>query len=61
MISFRKLSVERLLQGISMGHWKADSTVCDSGFGMVYVYNADEMQQLNRPPDPVFYLPYVLQ
>lgn len=48
-------------EGISMGHWKADSTVCDSGFGLVYVYNAEEMQQLNRPTDPVFYLPYVLQ
>lgn len=31
-------------EGNSTGHWKADSTVCDSGFGLVYVYNDDEMQ-----------------
>lgn len=48
-------------EGISMGHQEADSAVCDCGFGLVYVYNADEMQQLNRPPDPIFYLPRVLQ
>lgn len=48
-------------EGISMGHQEADSAVCDCGFGLVYVYNADEMQQLNRPPDPIFYLPCVLQ
>jgi len=27
-----------------MGHKKGDSTVCDSGFALVCVYNTDEMK-----------------
>lgn len=64
MISFRKLSVERLLQGRRVFPWgtrKLIQLCVNCGFGLVYVYNADEMQQLSRPPDPIFYLPHVLQ
>lgn len=48
-------------QGISMGHKKADSTVCDSGFALLYVYNADEMQQQTRPTERIFYVLYMVQ
>lgn len=40
---------------------EADSAVCDSGFALAYVYNADEMQQQSRLTEPIFYTAHIVQ